>query len=387
MAVSERHWWLASGLVSLGLAGVLIIQWAQMNRYDVQRHQQLVDAQATERFIDEHWDRKRRLESPDAKPARRVRTGIFIQSLKFFNSAEVNLSGYLWQQYLDGEHDDIKPAAGEVGFVFPERVDSSEFTEVETYRQKTTAGEVIGWYFEATIRQPFDYLLYPFDHKTVSVRMWHKDFARNVVLVPDYQAYDATGLDDIFGIEKSIVLDTWKRHDTYFNYRLSSYDTNFGLRNYVGQQDFPELHYNFVIQRKFENAFIVHLLPLFLVAALLFGMLLTVSDDKDLASRHGFSTSAMIGACSALFFVVLLAHIQLREQFAGSSVVYLEYFYIVMYVTLALSAAYTYLFAQRALKVFPFNRLQNALIVKLLYWPLLLGALFVVTVVMLSLRG
>ncbi len=57
MPVSERHLWLACGLVSLGLAGVLIIQWAQMNRYDVQRHQQLVDAQAAERFIDEHWDR------------------------------------------------------------------------------------------------------------------------------------------------------------------------------------------------------------------------------------------------------------------------------------------------------------------------------------------
>jgi len=188
-------------------------------------------------------------------------------------------------------------------------------------------GEVIGWYFESTLRQPFQYDGYPFDHKTVWVRMWSNHFEKNVVLVPDFEAYQSTGLDDIFGIEEDIVLGTWERENTFFDYHLSSYGTNFGIQDYVGQAGFPELHYNFVIKRKFKNAFIVHLLPLFLVSALLFGALLTVSGNRELAMRHGFSTSGVIGTSSALFFVVLLAHIQLREQFAGTSVVYMEYFY------------------------------------------------------------
>ena len=91
--------------------------------------------------------------------------------------------------------------------------------------------ELIGWYFEASLRQPFNYADYPFDHKTVWVRMWANDFSNNIVLVPDFDSYDATGLDDIFGIENDIVLGTWEREDTFFDYYLSSYTTNFGIQN------------------------------------------------------------------------------------------------------------------------------------------------------------
>ena len=210
------------------------------------------------------------------------------------------------------------------------------------------------------------------------MRIWHKH-AGNVILVPDFESYDATGVDDVFGIEDSIVLGGWDREDTYFNYRSYDYDTDFGIPDFIGQRGFPELHYNFVIERRFGDAFIVHLLPLFLVAALLFGMLLTVNDDKDLAQRHGFSTEAIIGGCSALFFVVLLAHIQLREQFPAAGIVYLEYFYLAMYVALASTGAYSYLLTQRALTAFPFSRLRDPLTVKLLYWPLLLGAMIALT--------
>lgn len=378
MALSVRRRWLASNLLSLALAAALVLLWSQMNRYDVDRGQQLVNEEAAARYLDEI-----RASDPTgsaaAEPMRRIRTGIFIQSLKFFNAAEVNVSGYLWQHYRDGLDDDLRPGRGEVGYIFPERVDSGQFLDTEAYRHKTKDGEVIGWYFEATIRQPFDYRLYPFDHKTVWIRMWHREFSRNVVLVPDFAAYAATGVDDIFGIEDSIVLGTWERRDTYFDYRLSDYDTNFGISDYVGRERFPELHYNVVIQRKFENAFIVNLFPLLLVAALLFGLLLTISDEPDIAGRHGTNTSGMIGACSALLFVVLLAHIHLREQFAVSGVVYLEYFYIVMYAALAASAAYAYLFAQGALRGLPFGWLRDPLYVKLAYWPLLLMSLVAVT--------
>jgi hypothetical protein len=158
----------------------------------------------------------------------------------------------------------------------------------------------------------------------------------------------ATGVSDVFGIEKNIVLGTWERKLTYFDYRLASYDTDFGIANYIGQEGFPELHYNFVVKRKFENAFIVYLLPLFLVAVLLFAALLTVSQNDELSNRFGFNTSGFIGASSALFFVVLLAHIQLREQFAGASIVYIEYFYILMYALLAAATTNTYLFSIRS---------------------------------------
>ena len=139
------------------------------------------------------------------------------------------------------------------------------------------------------------------------------------------------------------------------------------------------MHYNFVVKRKFENAFIVYLLPLFLVAALLFAALLTISNEDELSSRFGFNTSGFIGACSALFFVVMLAHIQLREQFASSSIVYIEYFYILMYALLVIATANVYLFSLRPRRGFSFILYEDNIIVKVAYWPVVLICLIIIT--------
>jgi hypothetical protein len=374
-------WWWMSAAVSIVMVIVLINLWKQMNQY-VFETTQLVNEQATDEFLQQNWEVHVATQAGRIEPTMKVKTGIFIQSLKFFNSTEVNITGYIWQRYQNGLHDSIKPGPGEVGFILPEQVDSG-FEPSETYRVNTANEEIIGWYFEATLRQPFDYATYPFDHKTVWVRMWHKQFSRNVILVPDFDAYQATGPGDIFGIEKNIVLDTWERENTYFDYSLSSYDTDFGIPGYIGQQGFPELHYNFIVKRKFENAFIIYLLPLFLVATLLFAGLLTVSGDDELSDRLGFDTASFIGGCSVLFFVVMLAHIQLREQFAGSSIVYIEYFYILMYLLLALATVNTFLFTIRPKRGCGIILYQDNIVIKVGYWPVVLGSLILITLVFL----
>jgi hypothetical protein len=381
MVMKNSIWWWMSAAVSIVMVIVLINLWKQMNQY-VFETTQLVNEQATDEFLQQNWEVHVATQAGRIEPTMKVKTGIFIQSLKFFNSTEVNITGYIWQRYQNGLHDSIKPGPGEVGFILPEQVDSG-FEPSETYRVNTANEEIIGWYFEATLRQPFDYATYPFDHKTVWVRMWHKQFSRNVILVPDFDAYQATGPGDIFGIEKNIVLDTWERENTYFDYSLSSYDTDFGIPGYIGQQGFPELHYNFIVKRKFENAFIIYLLPLFLVATLLFAGLLTVSGDDELSDRLGFDTASFIGGCSVLFFVVMLAHIQLREQFAGSSIVYIEYFYILMYLLLALATVNTFLFTIRPKRGCGIILYQDNIVIKVGYWPVVLGSLILITLVFL----
>jgi hypothetical protein len=370
-------WWGLSAVVSAVLIAVLLNLWIQLNEYLVEPTQ-LVSEQAVDEYLQENWEDLVVAKAGNIEPTLKIKTGIFIQSLKFFNSTEVNLTGYIWQRYEDGLHDSIKPGPGEVGFILPEQVDSG-FEPQEAYRLRLAQEEIIGWYFEATLRQPFDYSTYPFDHKTVWVRLWHKQFSRNIVLVPDFEAYQATGPADIFGIEEAIVLETWERENTFFDYQLSSYDTDFGITNYVGQQGFPELHYNFIVKRKFENAFIVYLLPLFLVATLLFAALLTISDKAELSERFGFSVSGFIGAASALFFVVMLAHIQLREQFAGAGIVYIEYFYILMYLLLVAATANTYLFSLRPKRGCGLILYEDNILVKVAYWPVVLGCLILIT--------
>lgn len=368
--------WGLSTTLSLLLIIILISLWVQMNQYDVPPTQ-LVNEQAANQYLKKHWESSTNPSSSHSEPLRKIKTGIFIQSLDFSSSSQVHITGYIWQRYQNTIDDDIKPTLGEVGFILPEQVDSTEAKEV--YRVQYENEELIGWYFDATLRQPFNYRNYPFDHKTIWVRMWAKNFSHNIVFIPDYSAYHSTGLNDIFGIEKNIVLGTWTRENTFFNYHLSSYDTNFGITEYVGQTGFPELHYNFVVKRIFENAFIVYLLPLLLVSMLLFAALLTVSKDNDLSNRHGFSTSGFIAASSTLFFVVMLAHIQLREEVAGATIVYIEYFYIIMYVILVSATANTYLFATQAAPWLAFIHYEDNLIPKLAYWPVILSSLVGIT--------
>jgi len=377
MAMKNSTWWWISAAVSIVLVIVLVNLWIQMNQFVVEPTQ-LVNEQAVSAYLQENWEDRVVAQAGHIEPSMRVKTGIFIQSLKFFNSTEVNITGYIWQRYQNDLHKSIIPGPDEIGFVLPEQVDSS-FDPREVYRVRTANEETIGWYFEATVRQPFDYATYPFDHKTVWMRIWHKQFSGNIILVPDFGAYKGTGLADMFGIAEDIVLDTWERENTYFDYSLSNYDTNFGISSYVGQQGFPELHYNLVVKRKFENAFIIYLLPLFLVATLLFAGLLTVSADEELTSRLGFDASGFIASCSVLFFVVMLAHIQLREQFAGSSIVYIEYFYILMYSLLVLATVNTYLFSIRPKHGCGFILYRDNIVAKVGYWPAVLGSLILIT--------
>ena len=309
----------------------------------------------------------------------RIPTGIFVQSLKFVSASEVNITGYIWQRYADNLDPAIVPGVGQAGFVLPEQVDTgAEPVEAYRYTDPDSNSLTIGWYFESTLKQQFEYDTYPFDHKMVWVRLWPRDFSKNIVLVPDFNAYRATGVNDVFGIEQSIVLGTWLRKDTFFNYRSYSYTTNFGVP-YIGLEGFPELHYNVVINRRVQNALITHLLPVSLVAALLFGALLTFSRDPELSNRHGFNTTGVIAACSALFFVVMIAHIQLREQFSGSGIVYMEYFYFVMYIMLVTVSVFAYVFAKQDIHRFAILQAEDGVAFKLVYWPILLGSMTLVT--------
>lgn len=379
LPMRERYWWWVSIFVSALLVVFLVYLWSVMNRYQIESTQ-LTNTKAVDDYLEQNWNSIDQGGSTTGVPLTKIPTGIFIQSLKFFDSTEVNLTGYIWQRYADGVNDQFKPKPGVAGFILPEQVQTgSDIEPREAYRVRQGDEEVIGWYFEATLRQPFEYFYYPFDHKTVWVRLWPKDFAGNEVLVPDFAAYQATGPRDVFGIENEIVLGTWERESTYFDFKPTCYDTNFGIDNYVGQEGFPELYYNLVIKRKSSNAFIVHLLPLFLVAVLLFSTLLTITSKPDLVETHGFNTTGVLSSCSVLFFVVLLAHIQLREQFAGSSIVYMEYFYFLMYGLLVLAGANTYVFSMRAIPSLKVVHYKDNLIPKILYWPIVLVSMIVIT--------
>ncbi len=386
-----RNRWIVSGGVTVGFAVLLWLSWMLVD----QSYHPVVERGLDDAKVESLLARQRAArggEEPIVVP-----TGLFIQSLKFATANDVTVSGYVWQVYEDHLPSDLSR-----GIVLPEAVDSAATGVMEPaycrpsknvdlgrllaliprdLDECVTRGQnvVIGWYFESTLRQQFRYEDYPLDHKVVWMRLWHRDFDRNVVLVPHLEAYDEVGSNDTFGLDASIVLGGWDLGATYFDYLPSSYHTNFGIENYVGKSEFPELRFNIVLKRRFIDALIVNLVPLFLVAALLFSMVMLATADEKLAMLHGFNTATVFGACSALFFVVLLAHVQLRQLFSGQGLVYMEYFYLLMYAIILLVAVAIYHFSERVARDSGAARLTQCTWLKITYWPVLLGAALLMT--------
>ena len=328
---------------------------------------------------------------PTATPSRLlIPTGLFVLSFDFVKANEANVTGYVWQRHridqLAPDDDKSSPGKTRAGVLFPEQVGSTNTQLQEQYRreQLNAAGErelVIGWYFDVTVRQTFNYAKYPLDRHDVWLRMWPKDFDKDVVLVPDLASYDKTGRRDQFGYDHDIVPGAWKIEDTFFSFKRKCYDTNFGIQRYQGQTNFPELHFNLTLARLFENAFVVALVPLLSVLVLLFAVLVMSTGDEAKASKLGFSASGAIGASSGLLFVVMLAHVSLRKEFSTTGLVYLEYFYLISYLAVLAVSVNIYLFSA-GLRSRWLDRLHrdDNLIPKLAFWPLVLLLLAIVTV-------
>ncbi|HUW68071.1 MAG TPA: Cache 3/Cache 2 fusion domain-containing protein [Candidatus Nanoarchaeia archaeon] len=299
------------------------------------------------------------------EPVLRVPTGVFLQSIEFSSANNVIVTGYIWQNYSNIEDDDISQ-----GFIFPE----AESMDVEeTYRE----GDVVGWYFRSVLRQPFDYSEYPFDSEEVWIRLWHKDFYKNIILTPDMSSYEFINAEQKPGLEHDFVLKGWKIQNSFYSYRKNSYNTDFGLAEF--KQDLPELYFNVGMKRDFFGSIISNLIPLTVVSILLFAVLLISTKSEEKISLYGFSSSTVLGYCAALFFVLIISHVSLRDKLAAVGIIYLEYFYFVLYFVILVVSLNSILLASTT-RCFIVDCMDN-LFIKLLYWPVLLGLLLIITII------
>ena len=308
-----------------------------------------------------------------------IPTGLFIQSIKFNNSNDVTLTGYVWQKYDLDIYEEIN-----AGIVFPEAIDS-EFEE-ERYRNSAKSsgdedkpdGVILKrWYFKTTLRERFDYRLFPFDRQSVRIRLWHKDFDRNVILVPDFESYDSLNPKALPGIEKDFVLSGWALSSSFYDVRVNQYNSNFGQESYITRNRIPELYFNVELQRRFESAFISYVFPLSIMLLMLYAVLITTSRSETVKDVFGFNVTSVLASCSAIFFVVLVSHVQLRNYLSSDIIVYLEYFYLITYLVILLVAINAILFSWHT--AIAWVSFRDNLIPKLLYWPLLLCLLFCFT--------
>ena len=375
--VNRKLCWIVSAIFSIALCLVIGGMWYIADSDYNPNDNQLISMYAAEADLIVKLKQTGRYEKSDKAF---IPTGIFIQSLNFNNSSDVNITGYVWQKYpIDNKL--VNPEQNP-GFIFPEQVDSGSNINPQLIYEDVYEDIVIyGWYFEATLRQEFDYQKYPLDHKTVWIRIWPADFQRTQYLIPALDNYQSTSPGVPFGLDKKIVLGSWNIKETFYDYKITEYDSNFGLDLGSTQNAYPELYFNIVLKRKFLNSFIVEVVPLLTVAVLIFSLVMTISHDPLYKERMGFDVNTIIGVISALFFVVMLSHIHIRQQFPSQGVVYIEYFFLIMYMTMVVIIIDTFIFSwSTELNLVTF---ADNLIAKLTFWPVTLGLMTIVTYVFL----
>lgn len=298
-----------------------------------------------------------------------IPTGIFVQSIEFVSSYNVRVTGFIWQHYSTQV-----PAEVVRGVILPE---SDKQDLRETYRIKDGDGELIGWYFVGTLRQEFDYSRYPFGRNRVWIRIWPADFVRNIVLTPDLVAYQNMTPSLKPGVEQSFVLEGWKLENSFFRYEYIDYNTGFGLANYAGQNDFPELTFNVGLRRDVVTPLLTQAVAPIAILILVFVTFLFFSGSKEQRGEFGLTWTGVIGTWSAFFFATLVAQGALRTQVRADGFVYLETLHILLYPLILTVAALTTLLV--AAPRFHAIQYDDNLYAKLLYWPVVMLILLAVT--------
>jgi hypothetical protein len=302
-----------------------------------------------------------------------IPTGIMIQSIEFLNANNVQVSGFVWQKY-----DQTVPQEVSRGFVLPEAVDNA-YQTTQAYSVEENGVQTIGWRFHATIRQSFDYGRYPFDRQDIWLRLWHQDFDRGVILVPDFASYAEMDPASLPGLDPDFLYVGWTPESSNFSYVVNRYDTSFGYGASAQREDFPELYFNVDLKRRFLGPFFDHVLLTLAVAVLLFVILGLTTNDAELQQRFGLNTAGVVGAASGLLFAVILKHSQIRGAIGSQQIAYLEILPMALYVIILLVAVNAILLAS-PIRV-PLLEYKKNLLPVLAYWPFLLGMLLVVTIV------
>ncbi|MEM9542370.1 MAG: tetratricopeptide repeat protein [Cyanobacteria bacterium P01_E01_bin.42] len=293
-----------------------------------------------------------------------IPTGVFVQSMDFRSANEVFVTGYIWQKYSKDIDEEIAR-----GILFPDAIDSNDVEIREEYRYEEDDQEVIGWYFETTLHQNFRFDSYPFDQKDISVRIWPAEWERTVILTPDLAGYEVINPRSKPGLDADLDLLGWNIQDSFFEYRLRTYNANFGHEGVNLGAGIPELYFTVVSKRAFIGPFVSKIGPQFVVLSLLFAMLLISDREKAME---------IIAACSAFIFIVILDQISIREQVVSKGLIYFEYFYLIIYL-------YIFLVAINAILLlvqpdFSLVRYKDNLISKVSFWPSLLALLLLVTI-------
>lgn len=294
-----------------------------------------------------------------------IPTGVFVSSIRFSDANDVEVSGYIWQRYDSAAGTEIVR-----GIVLPEAVSLDMELDFQSDED-----DFIRWKFSATLRQRFDYRYYPFDDKTVWVRMQPKDRSSRVLLVPDYSSYLFAASQFMPGLDPGIVTSELAPVKTVFCARILRLDTNLGEERTPTTAQ-PELFFNMLFRRRYAQSVINYFVPMLVVTLLVFGVLLSTSIDDARSALFGFSFFNVLQICASLFFVISVAHIDLRTK-VPQDICYAELLYFLMYPMILWLALHTMTVVECA---DPDRARAINQTARRYFWPVVSALVFILTV-------
>ncbi len=297
------------------------------------------------------------LPCPDDQDGGQLFAGVFIQSIEFTGANDVSISGIAWQEQAQTFVEGAGPcssstdvdlpvaeqpealALGPPGFVVPE-AQSIRFDEQYCVVTGNRTGK--GWSFTSNLRQSFEYSRYPLDREKVSLRLWAADYelhedSQSPDLLPDLSSYETLAASTTPDLEDGLNVDGWDVEGSSFTYARQNYNTQFNPNGFIDGRD--EFYFNVYSKRSFLDAMVSHLIPLSVVAILLFFVLIITKVYEAGDNAAGFSTLTVPRYCAALFFVTIIAHNDLRSTLRTREIVYLKFFFFATYIAILLVSA------------------------------------------------
>ncbi len=302
------------------------------------------------------------------KKGKFVPTGILVNDINFVGKEQIEFVGLVWQRYFDGIHDDVSR-----GFLLPQAAGKPDIVEISRTKEHKT--ETIQWLVRAKLNQDISYKKYPFDFKDLEIQFWHKDFEKNIILVPDLDSYKVINPNSLPGISKTVFMPGWKLTGTFFGLRKEFYNTTFGMYRYgpfgiykeTEKSDSPDLYFNITAKRKLINAIMIDMLTILVILFILFIILL---------NHRSLKISWTIGSASTAFFSTILAQMRFRNTIPTNELVYFEAFYFLIYAIILL-VLITCLFDLK--NYFTSGWLKDGFIVQVLFWPFYLMCMVLIT--------
>ncbi len=304
----------------------------------------------------------------------KILTGVNIKHIEIVeNENTVTMSGYVWQKY---------PLNTQLtkGFDFPDLIRNWEMKEF--HREIINNHEVIVWSFNVTLYQEFNYTQYPFDNKVIEIRLSPKDMKEHVVLIPDLNEYDSLAPTALPGIKRDVITQGWEKQISYFTFNRSKEKVWVGTETYIRKSSYPELALEIVFRRYLSSTFIGNVLPILVMLFTLFFALIMLKEKNDnIKDDAAPSSFDFLSISSGLFFAIVLSHVELRKSLAIKEVIYLEYLYFLIYITIMWVIINSYIFKSNL--SLPILKYKDNLISKIIFWPLLSFTFFIITLVIL----